>query len=215
LGNWLKLWVPIIIVSLIISITVASTVSAQGKYSIPAWVKGVAGFWAEDKITDDEFGEGLSFLIDNEIIRIPLIEELKNENIQLKNENDELKTKNFALETEKFAEIIGLETTSTQFDPEIVKASKENIPGMQALPREILKQCKNVKSYSDYLTFSLAVSFVIDELVDTIEKINAALTTLELEGYDKHPEVGPLIKETRSLATETSECVDDVLRKYG
>jgi len=215
LGNWLKLWVPIIIVSLIISITVASTVSAQGKYSIPAWVKGVAGFWAEDKITDDEFGEGLSFLIDNEIIRIPLIEELKNENIQLKNENDELKRKNLALETEKFAKIAGIETNSIEFDPEIVKIAKENIPDIQSLPREILKQCQNVKSYQDYSNFSLLIAVMEDEIVEIFEQIDAVLTTLELEGYDKHPEVGPLIKQTRSLATETSECINDLLRKYG
>jgi len=92
LGNWLKLWVPIIIVSLIISITVASTVSAQGKYSIPAWVKGVAGFWAEDKITDDEFGEGLSFLIEQNIIKIPQLESLKLQVAELEDENTRLKS---------------------------------------------------------------------------------------------------------------------------
>jgi len=98
LGNWVKIGVPIIIVSLIISITVASSVSAQGKYSIPSWVKGVAGFWAEDKITDNDFGEGLAFLIDNGIISVPLIQELQDENKKLKsqitslaNENSNLK----------------------------------------------------------------------------------------------------------------------------
>jgi len=92
LGNGLKFWIPIIIVFLIISITVASTVSAQGKYSIPAWVKGVAGFWAEDKITDDEFGEGLSFLIDQNIIKIPQMESLKQKVAQLEAENAILKS---------------------------------------------------------------------------------------------------------------------------
>jgi len=68
------------------------TISAQSQYDIPAWVKGVAGFWAEDKITDSEFGEGLSFLIDSEIIKIPLIQELQNEINQLKAENSELRS---------------------------------------------------------------------------------------------------------------------------
>lgn len=90
LGNWLKLWVPIIIVSLIISITLASSVDAQGKYSIPAWVKGVAGFWAEDKISDQEFGEGLTFLIDQGLIKVPKITELENRVHQLENENAKL-----------------------------------------------------------------------------------------------------------------------------
>jgi len=91
LGNRVKLWVPVIIISLIISITVASTVSAQGKYSIPAWVKGIAGFWAEDKITDDEFGEGLSFLIDQGIIKVPKIQSLENEIKRLESDNRILK----------------------------------------------------------------------------------------------------------------------------
>jgi hypothetical protein len=73
-----------------ISIT---SISAQSQYNIPAWVKGIAGFWAEDKITDDEFGEGLAFLIDNEIIKIPIIQQLQNENAQLKSENSELRSK--------------------------------------------------------------------------------------------------------------------------
>ena len=75
-----------IISALIVSVSVTS-IYAQSQYDIPAWVKGVAGFWAEDKITDSEFGEGLSFLIDNEIIKVPLIQELQNQINQLKAEN--------------------------------------------------------------------------------------------------------------------------------
>jgi len=87
---------PVIIIAiafvLIVGVSVTS-ISAQSQYDIPSWVKGIAGFWAEDKITDSEFGEGLSFLIDNEIIKIPLIQELQNENSQLKTENSELRDK--------------------------------------------------------------------------------------------------------------------------
>ncbi|KAG2478120.1 MAG: putative Excalibur domain protein [Nitrosopumilales archaeon] len=92
MGKWVKLGLPIIAVA-ILSITVVSTVEAQGKYSIPSWVKGIAGFWAEDKISDQEFGEGLTFLIDNQVIKVPLIQELIDENTQLKQENAELKAK--------------------------------------------------------------------------------------------------------------------------
>jgi len=97
----------------------------------------------------------------------------------------------------------------------VVKAVKENISGIQSLPKEILKQCQNVRSYSDYLTFGLAVAAMQDELLENIANIDAVLTVLELQGYDKHPEIGPLIKQTRILAAETGECIDDVLRKYG
>jgi len=71
----------------------SASIYAQSQYDIPAWFKGVAGFWAEDKISDDEFGEGLSFLIDNDIIEVPKIQELENEIIQLKIENSELRAK--------------------------------------------------------------------------------------------------------------------------
>ena len=86
---------PVIIIAisiLIIGVSITS-ISAQSQYEIPSWVKGVAGFWAEGKITDGEFGEGLSFLIDSEIIKVPLVQELQNENAQLKAENSELRSK--------------------------------------------------------------------------------------------------------------------------
>jgi hypothetical protein len=71
---------------------VFATIYAQEKYQIPAWVKGVAGFWAEDKITDDEFGEGLSFLISQNIIKVPEIEQLKEEIRLLQEENAQLRS---------------------------------------------------------------------------------------------------------------------------
>ena len=55
---------------------------------IPTWIKGVAGFWAEDKITDKEFLEALEFLIESGIIKVsdPRVLELENEIILLENE---------------------------------------------------------------------------------------------------------------------------------
>jgi len=35
---------------------------------IPSWVKGVAGFWAQGQITDDEFKEAIRFLVNNGIL---------------------------------------------------------------------------------------------------------------------------------------------------
>ena len=54
--------------------------------TIPQWIKVVAGFWAENKITDQEFIEALEFLIESEIIKVddPKIQELKKENKQLR-----------------------------------------------------------------------------------------------------------------------------------
>jgi len=78
----------ILVISLGISI---ATISAQSQYEIPSWVKGIAGFWAEDKISDSEFGEGLTFLIDSEIIKVPKIQELENRIAELERENKELR----------------------------------------------------------------------------------------------------------------------------
>lgn len=84
---------------IILGISVNS-IFAQQNYDIPSWVKGVAGFWAEGKITDNEFGEGISFLISSDIIKIPEIESLQNQIIVLENENRNLKGKLDFLEKE-------------------------------------------------------------------------------------------------------------------
>ena len=80
----------LIIVSAGISI---GGIYAQSSYEIPSWVKGIAGFWAEGNISDAEFGEGLTFLIDSGIIEVPKIVELENKIVQLENENKELRNK--------------------------------------------------------------------------------------------------------------------------
>ena len=83
-----KIFIFTILVVLVFSISITAT--AQSSYEIPSWVKGIAGFWAEDKISDDEFGEGLSFLIDSNIIKVPKIQELENRIVELEHENTEL-----------------------------------------------------------------------------------------------------------------------------
>ena len=78
----------ILIIFVLIAVSVSiTTVYAQNQYQIPSWVKEVAGFWAEGKINDADFGEGLAFLIDNGMIKVPLIQELENRISQLENEN--------------------------------------------------------------------------------------------------------------------------------
>lgn len=82
--------VAILVISLGVSIT---TISAQSNYEIPSWVKGMAGFWSEGKISDSEFGEGLTYLIDNNIVQVPKIKQLENRIVQLENENKALQSK--------------------------------------------------------------------------------------------------------------------------
>lgn len=87
------------------------TVSAQTT-EIPAWVKGVANFWAEGNISDSEFGESISFLIEQGIIVVDMpyqangsgleekISSLESENAQLRDENISLRNQNSRLQTE-------------------------------------------------------------------------------------------------------------------
>ena len=85
-----KIFVISILSIIFLSVSVIS-VSAQNQYEIPSWVKGVAGFWAEGKITDADFGEDLSF--NSEIIKVPKIQELQDKVNQLQFENADLRSK--------------------------------------------------------------------------------------------------------------------------
>jgi rRNA maturation endonuclease Nob1 len=113
----------------------------------------------------------------------------------------------------------GSATTSAdiplEFDPLIVASARENIPQMQEISKVVLKECRDVNSYSDYQVFALAVAATEGSIAETILGVGEVLMILELEGYDEHPEVGPLIKETRSLQLEASYCIDDLLMRYG
>ena len=50
---------------------------------IPGWVKGVANFWVEGGISDKEFGDAIVFLIESDIIKLDLLEDLKQQVTQL------------------------------------------------------------------------------------------------------------------------------------
>jgi len=53
-----------------VGIGTASLTNAQVG-TVPDWFRGVAGFWAEEKISTTEFLEGLEFLIDQGVIQVP------------------------------------------------------------------------------------------------------------------------------------------------
>ena len=56
-----------------------SVIVNPAQFSIPSWVKNVAGFWCQDKIDDASFVEGIQYLIDSGIIVIPATSESFNE----------------------------------------------------------------------------------------------------------------------------------------
>ena len=79
---------PILAIS-VITIGFLPIVPSDAKsteYEIPTWVKGIAGFWVEDRISDQDFGDGLSFLISEGIIQVPLLQSLENQVTDLENQ---------------------------------------------------------------------------------------------------------------------------------
>jgi len=75
----------------VVVILIGIVPSYSTSYDIPAWVKVIAGFWSQGNISDDEFGESISFLIDKEILQVPIVESLRQENTQLQSQVDSLK----------------------------------------------------------------------------------------------------------------------------
>ena len=63
----------IILFSLIGSSTFIPNSSAQEETKIPDWVKNVAGWWANNEISEKEFLAGIEYLINNNIIYIPFM----------------------------------------------------------------------------------------------------------------------------------------------
>ena len=62
--------------------------------TIPTWIKKVAEFWAEDKITDQEFIEALEFMIETKIIKVndPKIIELEKEILESRQKIESLQS---------------------------------------------------------------------------------------------------------------------------
>ena len=113
----------------------------------------------------------------------------------------------------------GSATTSAdiplEFDPLLVASAKESFPAMQDLAKLVLKHCRDVNSYSDYLVFVTVITSKSERLLENLNGVDEVLTILEVGGYDEHPEVGPLIKETRSLFGKAGNCMADLTAIYG
>ncbi len=75
----------------------------------------MAWLWANEKITDTDFAQGLSYLIDNGVIAIPQLEQLKLENQKLKTELRELKTSTIHTVSDNL--IITLHTNKDVYGP--------------------------------------------------------------------------------------------------
>ena len=84
-ANYKRSLLPAVISLVAISgIIVAVPFASAGE--IPVWVKGIASFWVDDSISDQEFGDAIIFLIENDILKLDLLEDLKERVTELENE---------------------------------------------------------------------------------------------------------------------------------
>ena len=66
------------------------------RLTIPQWVKSIAGWWSEGKVSDSDFIQAMQFLISQKIINIPM----NNTNSTLSNEVSQLQQQNTLLQSE-------------------------------------------------------------------------------------------------------------------
>ena len=89
----------------------------ENEYDIPDWIKDLAGFWYNDQISDGEFSQGITFLIENDIIKVSKIEELKAENENLKAENISLQYQLEEMNTDSDSKLrISLHTNKKNYE---------------------------------------------------------------------------------------------------
>jgi len=187
---------------LIFGTLVFSTVNAQGKYDIPSWVKGVAGFWAEDKITDDDFGDGLSFLIEEDIIKVPKIESLIQQVAQLEAKVNQLEQENVQFQSQ-------LKSSTSNLDIIVEKDSKS------ILSYKIGNlSIKGVTRYfgTEGSTDTIGSADLIIPTSGTISDLIVKTTSSTNEGGDQSPGIGESIQFTlmkNNIDTELSCTIVD------
>jgi len=74
----------------IINVNYSNNVITGGSVQpIPSWIKNTAGWWATDKIPDEEFLKGINFLIDNNLLIVDLsnIQEISEEEKRISDRN--------------------------------------------------------------------------------------------------------------------------------
>ena len=79
----MRILLPILAVSLIGVFSILPSVFAEddtsdqqdAEFTLPGWVKAIAGYWHDDKIQDQQFLGMIEYLIDNEIIILPSTED--------------------------------------------------------------------------------------------------------------------------------------------
>ena len=159
-------------------ISTIPTVSAQ-EYTIPSWVKGIAGFWSEGKISDNDFGEALTFLLDNNIILIN--PDLQSEDITSQNKIHDL---------EKQIKLLEIKNT---------RLEEKN----QELENLDIITGSELSSNNDYFTEKvIQQGNEIDELKATIQKLENQKSDSVSSDKGSKDEIIALKKEIKLLRSD-------------
>ena len=176
------------------------TTYAQSE-SIPKWIKGVAGFWAEDKITDSEFIEVLEFLINQDIIKID------DQNVIAK-ESENIETKENLNKQTQLASCIDLELSSIRLvDNMIDHTNSKNLPPNSYevfYPDSLLDDLSSVVQQSFLQNcVDLIVPIYLDLQIKQEGRalINYVISSVDKYGYDE-PESCAF--EPRCIQSKTS-----------
>ena len=71
----------LLVVTMVFSISVSF---AEDKTTVPSWIKKMAGLWSQDQVSDQDFLNGLAYLVENDLLYVEKLEQFKNENQNLK-----------------------------------------------------------------------------------------------------------------------------------
>lgn len=86
----------ILVTAIIVGGAIFSVTASADGAMIPNWVKSVAGWWSEGKVSDSDFIQAMQFLISQKIINVTM----NNTNSTLLNEISQLQQQNILLQSE-------------------------------------------------------------------------------------------------------------------
>ena len=116
-----------ILAILIIYAVVIPSAFAQ-EDTIPDWVKGIAGWWAEDKISESEFINAMEFLVTEEIIKPSIVTELQNQVSELQETIDSAQKRISSLEQQ----LLELGTVPSDVDDDVSEPDLNTEKGIAA-----------------------------------------------------------------------------------
>ena len=115
----ISLKLSLIVISIIFLVSLTTSSESTADSAIPYWIKELTKSWSEDKISNEEFAEGISYLVTNKILKLSEMESLIDENQKLKREMNYLNSKLSKYEDMSISDklTISVHTNKSQYGP--------------------------------------------------------------------------------------------------